>query len=82
VAASTACGWPCPTKYLTEWGEGREAYDSPDAVAGLAGLTPATKESGKPSLRAFPLGMKTHFREAVTTFAGNSRHTSLCAASI
>jgi len=32
---------------LAEWGDSREAYDSPDAVAALAGLTPVTKASGK-----------------------------------
>ena len=32
---------------LAEWGDCREAYDGPDAVAALAGLTPVTKESGK-----------------------------------
>ena len=31
---------------LAEWGDVREAYDGPDVVAALAGLTPVTKESG------------------------------------
>ena len=32
---------------LAEWGDCRPAYDSPDAVACLAGATPVTKQSGK-----------------------------------
>ena len=32
---------------LAEWGDSRAAYDSPDAVAALAGVTPVTKASGK-----------------------------------
>ena len=32
---------------LAEWGDCRPAYDSPEAVAALAGLTPVTKKSGK-----------------------------------
>jgi len=32
---------------LAEWGDSRAAYDGPDAVAALAGVTPVTKSSGK-----------------------------------
>ena len=32
---------------LAEWGDCRDAYDSPDAVAALAGIVPVTKQSGK-----------------------------------
>ena len=34
------------SQVLAEWGDVREAYDGPDAVAVLAGLTPVTKKSG------------------------------------
>lgn len=32
---------------LAEWGDVREAFDHPDAVAALAGITPVTRTSGK-----------------------------------
>ena len=32
---------------LAEWGDTRQAYEHPDSVAALAGVTPVTKESGK-----------------------------------
>ena len=67
---------------LAEWGDCRPAYDSPDAVAALAGLTPVTKESGKHRAVHFRWACNTRFRVAVTTFADNSRHASPWAADI
>ena len=32
---------------LAEWGDARDAYDGPEAVAALAGLVPVTRASGK-----------------------------------
>ena len=65
---------------LAEWGDCREAYDSADAVAALAGLTPVTKESGKHRAVSFRWACNTRFRVAMTTFADNSRHASPWAA--
>jgi len=67
---------------LAEWGDCREAYDSADAVAALAGLTPVTKESGKHRAVSFRWACNTRFRVAMTTFADNSRHASPWAADI
>ncbi|MGH8827836.1 MAG: IS110 family transposase [Jiangellaceae bacterium] len=67
---------------LAEWGDVREAYDSPDAVAALAGVTPVTKESGKKRAVHFRWACNKRFRRAITTFADNSRHESPWAASI
>jgi transposase len=67
---------------LAEWGDCREAYDSADAVAALAGLTPVTKESGKHRAVHFRWACSTRFRVAVTTFADNSRHASPWAAAV
>ena len=67
---------------LAEWGDCREAYDSPDAVAALAGLSPVTKESGKHRAVSFRWACNTRFRAAFTTFADNSRHASPWAADI
>ena len=55
---------------LAEWGDCREAYDGPEAVAALSGMAPVTRRSGK------------RFRDAMTTFADNSRHASPWAAAI
>jgi transposase len=67
---------------LAEWGDVRQAYDSPDAVAALAGVTPVTKESGKHRAVHFRWACNKRFRFAVTTFADNSRHESPWAATV
>lgn len=68
---------------LAEWGDVRQAYDRPDAVAALAGVTPVTKESGKRQHAVhFRWACNKRFRRAITTFADNSRHASPWAADI
>jgi transposase len=67
---------------LAEWGDARQAYDGPDAVAALAGATPVTKESGKHRAVHFRWACNKRFRVAVTTFADNSRHASPWAAQV
>jgi len=67
---------------LAEWGDCRQAYDGPDAVAALAGATPVTKESGKHRAVHFRWACNKRFRLAVTTFADNSRHASPWAARV
>jgi transposase len=67
---------------LAEWGDSRAAYDSPDAVAALAGLAPVTTQSGKHHAVHFRWACNKRFRTAMTTFADNSRHASPWAASI
>ncbi|MDN5721316.1 IS110 family transposase [Corynebacterium sp.] len=67
---------------LAEWGDSRAAYDGPDAVAALAGVTPVTKESGKQRAVHFRWACNKRFRKAITTFADNSRHQSPWAAHI
>jgi transposase len=67
---------------LAEWGDCREAYETPEAVCALAGLAPVTKKSGKHEAVAFRWACDTRFRQAVTTFADNSRHASPWAADI
>ncbi len=65
---------------LAEWGDSRAAYDGPDAVAALAGVTPVTKASGKQRAVHFRWACNKRFRRAITTFADNSRHQSPWAA--
>jgi transposase len=67
---------------LAEWGDSRAAYDGPDAIAALAGVTPVTKASGKQHAVHFRWACNKRFRRALTTFADNSRHTSPWAAQI
>jgi transposase len=67
---------------LAEWGDTRQAYETPDAVAALAGCTPVTKESGKHRAVHFRWACNKRFRVAITTFADNSRHASPWAATI
>ena len=67
---------------LAERGDCRQAYGRPDAVAALAGCTPVTRESGKHRAVHFRWACNKRFRVAITTFAGNSRHSSPWAAKI
>ncbi|HEY5351994.1 MAG TPA: IS110 family transposase [Streptosporangiaceae bacterium] len=67
---------------LAEWGDARQAYEHPDSVAALAGVTPVTRESGKHRAVHFRWASGKRFRVAITTFAGNSRHASPWAAEI
>jgi transposase len=67
---------------LAEWGDCRQAYDGPDSVAALAGCTPVTRQSGKHRDVTFRWACNKRFRQAMTTFAGNSRHASPWAAKI
>jgi transposase len=67
---------------LAEWGDCRQAYDSPDSIAALAGATPVTKESGKHRAVHFRWACNKRFRVAITTFADNSRHESDWAAKV
>lgn len=67
---------------LAGWGDCREAYDGPEAVAALAGLAPVTKASGKHTSVSFRWACNTRLRVAVTTFADNSRHASEWAADV
>jgi transposase len=67
---------------LAEWGDARQAYEHPDSVAALAGVTPVTRESGKYRSVHFRWACNKRFRAAITIFADNSRHASPWAAQI
>jgi transposase len=67
---------------LAEWGDAREAFDHPDQVAALAGITPVTKASGKQRGVSFRWACNKRLRLAITTFAANSRFASPWAADI
>ena len=67
---------------LAEWGDCREAYDGPEAVAALSGMAPVTRRSGKHLAVGFRWACNKRFRNAMATFADNSRHASAWAASV
>jgi len=67
---------------LAEWGDCREAYDGPEAVAALSGMAPVTRRSGRHLAVGFRWACNTRFRNAMATFADNSRHASPWAASV
>jgi transposase len=67
---------------LAEWGDCRQGYRGPDAVAALAGVVPVTKQSGKHHAVHFRWACNKRFRVAITTFADNSRHASPWAAKV
>ncbi len=67
---------------LAEWGDSRQAYDGPDAVAALAGANPVTTQSGKHRAVHFRWACNKRFRKAITTFADTSRHASPWAARV
>jgi len=67
---------------LAEWGDCREAYDDPEAIAALSGMAPVTRRSGKHLAVGFRWACNTRFRNAIATFADNSRHASPWAAQV
>ncbi|EWM09966.1 transposase [Kutzneria sp. 744] len=67
---------------LAEWGDAREAFGHPDAIAALAGITPVTKASGKQRGVSFRWACNKRLRTAITTWAANSRFSSDWAADI
>lgn len=67
---------------LAEWGDCRDAYASPDAVAALSGIVPVTKASGKHRTVSFRWACNKRFRAAITLWADNSRHASPWAAKV
>jgi transposase len=67
---------------ILEWGDCRQAYDGPDSIAALAGVTPVTNQSGKHRAVHFRWACNKRFRIAITTFADNSRHDSDWAATV
>ncbi|GGL79283.1 IS110 family transposase [Streptomyces anthocyanicus] len=67
---------------LAEWGDSRTAYDGPDSIAAFAGVAPVTKASGRMRGVSYRWACSKRFRQAITTFADNSRHASPWAADI
>jgi transposase len=65
---------------FAELGDDRKRYTSEEHLAAEAGVTPVTKESGRSRGVSFRYGCNKRLRNALTTWADNSRHASAWAA--
>lgn len=61
---------------LAEIGADRERFPTPDALASQGGAAPVTRASGKAHVVGFRWACDHRLRQALTTFADNSRHAS------
>jgi transposase len=75
-------GHLCAAQILSELGSVRERYADLEQLAGEAGVTPVTKESGKSKVVAFRWACNHRLRAALTCLANNSRHASAWAADV
>jgi transposase len=69
-------------RLLAETGDCRSRFPDPQALAGLAGVAPVTRQSGSHISRGFRWAVNTQLRDALCDFADGSRHASPWAAGI
>ncbi|HXZ69836.1 MAG TPA: IS110 family transposase [Streptosporangiaceae bacterium] len=69
-------------RLLAEIGDCRSRFPDPQSLAGLAGVAPVTRRSGKHASIEFRWAVNRQLRDAVCDFAAGSRHTSPWAAAI
>ena len=69
-------------RLLAETGDCRARFPDPESLAGLAGVAPVTRRSGKHISVSFRWAASRQLRNAVCDFAGDSRHASPWAAAI
>ena len=69
-------------RLLSEIGDCRARFPTPEALACLAGVAPSTRQSGKVKHIGFRWAADKQLREAVTDFAGDSRRANPWAADI
>lgn len=67
---------------LAELGDDRARFATPDQLAAEGGVAPVTHASGKHHGVAFRWACNKRLRQALTTFADNSRHASAWAAAV
>lgn len=72
----------CAAQILAELGDVRERFPTEDQLAAEAGVCPVTHASGKSRGVGFRWACNKHLRQAITTFADNSRHASQWAAAV
>jgi transposase len=69
-------------RLLAEIGDCRARFPTPESLAGLAGVAPSTRKSGKTKVIAFRWAVDKQLRDAVCDFAGDSRRASAWATQI
>lgn len=69
-------------RLLTEIGDCRARFPTPQALACLAGVAPSTRQSGQHRAHTFRWACDKQLRDAVTDFAGDSRRASPWAADL
>jgi len=69
-------------RLLAEIGDCRARFPTPESLACLAGVAPSTRQSGKVRSVGFRWAADKQLRDAVTDFAGDSRHANLWAADL
>lgn len=69
-------------RLLAEIGDCRARFPTPDSLACLAGVAPSTRQSGKIRAVGFRWACDKQLRDAVTDFAGDSRHANPWAADL
>jgi transposase len=63
-------------RLLAEIGDCRARFPTPESLACLAGVAPSTRQSGKIRAVGFRWACDKQLRDAVTDFAGDSRHAN------
>jgi transposase len=69
-------------RLLAEIGDCRARFPTPEALMGLAGVAPSTRESGKTRVVGFRWSCDKNLRDAVCDFANDSRHANPWAADL
>lgn len=69
-------------RLLAEIGDARGRFPTPEALTCLAGVAPSTRASGKVRAVTFRWAADKQLRDAVTDFAGDSRHANPWAADL
>jgi transposase len=67
-------------RLLAEIGDARGRFPTPESLACLAGVAPSTRQSGKIKAVTFRWAADKQLRDAVTDFAGDTRHANPWAA--
>ncbi len=63
-------------RLLAEIGDARGRFPTPQSLAGLAGVTPSTRQSGHVRVVAFRWAADKQLRAAICDFAADSRHAN------
>ncbi len=69
-------------RLLAEIGDCRARFPTPESLACLAGVAPSTRQSGKIRAVGFRWACDKQLRDAITDFAGDSRHANPWAADL